>query len=247
LIKATRAEFENVLLLDAGNALWSSRPLAKRSEARITVEAMNLMGYDALALGDLDLKLGVDILQQRMAEASFPFISGNLVVASTGELLAQPYVLVEIGGHTVGLIGLTWESAALAPTERGEQQYELLKAEDVLPRYVADLAGQTDIIILLSNMGHEDDKRLSSLVPGIDLIVSSRSRLLLTEGWKNDQTGTIIVEAGSLGTRIGRRHLRFDSNGVVVQHLDELLPLTSEFGGDAEIFELLDRYENEGG
>jgi 2',3'-cyclic-nucleotide 2'-phosphodiesterase (5'-nucleotidase family) len=204
---------------------------------------MNLMGYDAMALGDLDLKLGVDVLQQRMVEASFPFLSCNLTVAGSGELLAQPYVLVEIGGHKVGIIGLTWESAPLTPTEGGEQ-YELLKADDVLPGYVADLVDQTDIIILLSNMGHEEDKRLSSLVPEIDLIVSSRSRLMVSEGWQNSQTGTIIVEAGSLGTRIGRRHLHFDSGGVVVQHSDELLRLTFDFGGDAEMRALLDSYEN---
>lgn len=68
---------------------------------------MNLMEYDAMALGETDLQLGEDVLRQRVQEVRFPVLSANVVVQSTGKLFVQPYVLLESGGRTLGIIGLT--------------------------------------------------------------------------------------------------------------------------------------------
>jgi len=230
-----------VLLLDAGNALWSKQDLAKQTEGKIIIEAMNLIGYNAMVLGNLDLQLGAEVLRQRIAEANFPILSANVTLASSGELLAQPYALLEVDGRQVGVIGLTWDSSEVEKTTGG--QYVLLKADDVLPKYVARLAKQTNIIIVLSNMGNEEDKRLSSVVPGIDLIVGGRSRLPMSVGWRNEQTGTIVVQAGSLGEWIGRRKLHFDSDGVVTEYSDELLYLTNDYADDPEMRAFLDNYQ----
>jgi len=199
---------------------------------------MNLMGYDATTIGDLDLQLGPEVLRERMAEASFPFLSANVALASDGELLAQPYVVREFEGRKVGIIGLTWDFGGQTPAGIGEQ-YVILGAEDVLTRYVSQLGERTDIIIVLSNMGHEEDQRLSSLVPGIDLIVGGRSRIPIPQGWRNDQSGTIIVEAGSQGIYLGRRYLHFDVAGRVEEYSDELVVLTPDYAGDPEMLELL--------
>jgi 2',3'-cyclic-nucleotide 2'-phosphodiesterase (5'-nucleotidase family) len=196
---------------------------------------MNLMGYDAMAIGDLDLQLGPDVLRQRITEAEFPVLSANVMVTAEQKLLTQPYALLETGGRKVGIIGLTWDSAATA-----QAHYVLLKADDVLPEYVAELAKQTDIIIVLSNMGHEEDMRLSSLVPGIDLIIGGRT--YMSESWRNEQTGTRVVQAGSQGQRVGRRHLRLDSAGLVTEYSDELLLLTEEYADDPQMSALLDSY-----
>ncbi len=231
-----------MLLLDAGNALWSNQPLAEQSQGKIIVDAMNLMGYDAMAIGDLDLQLGPEVLRQRIAEAKFPILSANVTLASDGKLLAQPYTLREVGGRKIGIIGLTWD--ATQPTSAATPQpFVLLKADDVLAKYVAELGKQTDIIIVLSNMGHDEDVRLSSLVPGIDLIVGSRSRLPLSEAFHNEQTGTYIVQAGSQGAWIGRRHLHLDSGGAVTGYSDELLYLTDAYADDPELRAFLDNYK----
>jgi len=201
------------------------------------IEAMNLMGYDAMVVGNLDLQWGPDVLRQRIAEAEFPILSANVMLASEEKLLTQPYVLLDVAGRKVGIIGLTWDLAAVS-----QDQYVLLKADDVLAQYVAELEKQTDIIIVLSNMGHDEDMRLCSLVPGIDLIVGGRTRIPLPEGWHNEQTGTIVVQAGSQGQWIGRRQLRLDSAGVVTEYSDELLLLGPDYADDPEMRAFLDNY-----
>ncbi|MBM4430725.1 MAG: bifunctional metallophosphatase/5'-nucleotidase [Chloroflexi bacterium] len=206
------------------------------TSGKVLIEGMNLIGYHAMVIGDLDLQLGPDILRQRIAEAGFPVLSANLLLTSEGKLLAQPYVVLEVGSRKVGIIGLTWDGASASGL------FTLLKADEVLPKYVAELSAQTNIIILLSNMGLEEDQRLSSLVPGIDLIVGGRYRLPMTEGWRNPETGTIVVQAGSQGEWIGRRQLSLDGGGVVLQSLDELVLLTDDFPDDPEMRTFLDNY-----
>lgn len=201
------------------------------------MEAMNLMGYDAMVIGDLDLQLGPDALRQRIADAEFPILSANLKTPADDKLLAQPYALLEVGGRRAGIIGLTWDSAPVSA-----DQYVLLNAEEVLARYVGELQEQTDIIIVLSNMGTEEDQRLSSQVSGIDLIVGGRSRQAMPQSWRNEQTGTILVQAGAQGQWVGRRQLHLDSEGTVTEYSDELLLLTDEYADDPEMRSLIDSY-----
>lgn len=241
MIKATRQQFANVLLLDAGDTLFGQQQPAQQTNAKILIDGMNLIGYDAMVIGDLDLQLGVDVLRQRIADAQFPILSANLIAVAENSLLAEPYTVVDVGGRKVGIIGLTWDGIS-ADDPSIKDKFLLLKADLVLPQYVAELSQQADIVILLSNMGFEEDQRLSTAVPGIDLIVGGRTRMVMESAWRNEKTGTLIVQAGAQGEWIGRRVLRIDSAGIVTQHQDELVYLTEDFVDDPEMRAFLDNY-----
>jgi len=66
LIKQTRAKSPHVLLVDAGDALVEPLIPSERDGKR-EIELLNLMQYDAIALGEGDLaRLGVDNIRARM-------------------------------------------------------------------------------------------------------------------------------------------------------------------------------------
>ena len=54
-ISLERQRAEHVLVLDAGNSLLNDRDPARKTKGQTSVEAMNRMGYNAVALGMLDL------------------------------------------------------------------------------------------------------------------------------------------------------------------------------------------------
>ena len=83
-IKQVRGSVQNVLLLDAGNALYAAQGVNKTTQGKYMVEAMNRLGYDAMLLGDQDFAWGVDVLKQRIAEARFPVLSANVFVGGGG-------------------------------------------------------------------------------------------------------------------------------------------------------------------
>ncbi len=242
MIKATRQQSANVLLLDAGDTLYGQQQPALQSKAKVLIDGMNLMGYNAMVIGDLDLQLGLEVLRQRIADAQFPILSANLMVAGENKLLAKPYTVLDVGDHKVGIIGLTWDGLS-ADDPSVKDKFLLLKADLVLPQYVTEVSQQADIVIVLSNMGFEEDQRLSYAVPGIDMFVGGRSRMPMTAAWKNETTGTLIVQAGAQGEWIGRRTLTIDSTGVVTAYQDELVYLTEDFLDDPEMRAFLDNYK----
>lgn len=237
-VKEVRKAAKNILLLDGGNTLFGDR-LAQQTQGRIIVEAMNLLGYDAMVLGDLDFGLGLDALRQRIEEAKFPILSANAVISGTNRLFATPYVVKELGEHKVAIIGLTNEEAA--PATGGAIVARNPREE--LQHLMDEISKQADVIIVLSHLGTEMDIQLATQVKGIDLIVGGKSRDVLDPPLWIEGNGTVIAQAGSQGQRIGVVTLKIDSQGKVVSYQGQVVLLTDEFADDPEMRAFLDQYK----
>jgi 5'-nucleotidase / UDP-sugar diphosphatase len=238
LIQQVREETEGpMLVLDAGNSLMGET-LAMQSEGRVLVEAMNQMGYDALAVGPLEMAKGVDVLLERAAEAEFPLLSANLVWSDTGEPVVEPYTLWERQGLRVAIIGVTY-GEVLRGMERLSPGIELLDPVERVAHYVAELRPQADIVIVLSHLGIHEDKVLAEAVDGIDLIVGGLSRQLLRA--PAIANGTAIIQVGYDGQWLGR----LDVSGHV-HALDtpryEILSMRPDVPEDPEIVRLIEAY-----
>jgi len=157
-----------VFVLDAGNALMGYW-LSQASEGALTREAMDQMGYDAMAVGRLDLTMGVAHLRAIADEASFAVLSANLVRRETGLPVFNPYIVIQRDGVRVAILGLT-EDVALDDAPDGES-YELLPYDVTLASYLEDMAAQSDLIVVLSHVGLLDDNLLAESFAGIDVII----------------------------------------------------------------------------
>ncbi|MFZ1629411.1 MAG: hypothetical protein WAV70_10810 [Anaerolineae bacterium] len=222
---------EFVLLLDAGDSLTGDQAPATTTPGRTSVEIMNLLGYDALALGPQDLALGLDVLRKRMSEARFAVLSANAADAATGAAIAQPYVIRTIAGHRIAIIGLS---------DAAETQ-DIIVSDPVAAAQaaVAAVADRADIIILLSHAGLAEDQTIAETVPGIDVIVSGGPGVR-PEPARHPTTGTLIVHAdeaqpGHAGRVLGRQTLTFDATGQLQQVQIEYIQLGPEIADDAKI------------
>jgi len=235
-----RAREDNVLLFDAGNTLWSDRSLARETKGKITVETMNLMGYDAAVLGERDLLLGAETLRERFNEADFPFLSAN-VVDEEGNLLAQPYTAIEVGGRRVGVLGLTGQALPAGVTLR------VLDPLETARRYLPELRKQTDFIIVLAHLNREYVRMLMEAQEGIDVIVWGGAKPPLPRPIWDENAGTLAVAAevptpGYAGRRIGFLKLKVDEHGQIISYDWDSVKLTPDFPDDQEMLELLRKY-----
>jgi 5'-nucleotidase/UDP-sugar diphosphatase len=217
-----------LLVLDAGDSLVGDQDPATKTQGQTSVAAMNLMGYDALALGPQDLALGLDVLRQRIVEAEFAVLSANAVVSATGELLASPYLLRVFDGHKVAIVGLSGRE--------GTPEIAVLDPLGTIQAVVAEVATQADVVILLSHAGASVDQRIAEAVPGVDLIVSG-GRFEFATPWRSEKTGTLVVHAdqaspGHAGRRLGIAELTFDVQGQLVEQSWQRLDLTPEIVDD---------------
>jgi 5'-nucleotidase/UDP-sugar diphosphatase len=237
-IKEERKISENVLLLDGGNTLLGDA-LAQQTQGKVIVETMNLLGYDAMALGDQDFRLGFDVLRQRMEEANFPVLSANAVISGTDRLFTLPYITKKIRDHEVAIIGLT-NAAAIQTSGGAIAIYDPLKA---LQYFMDEMSAKADVIIVLSHMGTEVDLQLASEVEEIDLIVGGQSRDVLNPPLWDEASSTVIAQAGYQGRWIGVVRLDIDSRGTVASYEGEVVLLGEDFADDPEVIALLDQYK----
>ena len=238
IINAVREDAEHVLLVDAGDALLNDRSPAKATLGKSSVEAMNLLGYDAIALGSLDLSLlTMGQLRERMSEANFPLLSANAFLTGTEELISSPYTVVEMGGTNVVILGLT------DPVDTAEVRVTdpIAAAETWVP----DLRKRADIIIVLSHAGLEANQRIADTVPGIDVVVGG-GQGINAEPSVGSRTGALVVTAenptpGNAAEIVGIGRFSFDKAGRLTRHeWSRTVLVEYDVGEDRDMLEWLE-------
>jgi 2',3'-cyclic-nucleotide 2'-phosphodiesterase (5'-nucleotidase family) len=216
------------LVLDAGDSLVGDQDPALKTRGKSSVEAMNRLGYDAMALGSGDLALGLAALRARMAEAKFAMLSANAVLTGAEELVTQPYAVRALAGHRIALVGLsggngTDEIAVLDP---------LAAAQKIVP----EARKEADIVILLSHAGRMIDHQIADQVPGIAAIVSGGDGARQT-AWESAVTGVPVFHAdqamtGHAGRMLGIGKLNFDAGGKLKSQKWQQYPLNPSIADD---------------
>ncbi len=199
------------------------------------------MGYDAMVVGKMDVAQGLDVLQARAQEAAFPILSANLVDKDTGELFFEPYVVLQKGDVSIGVIGISDEDV-LAMGEVAEKA-SLLDPITTAREYVQNLREECDLIVALSRLGIEGDQELARAVPQINIIVGGKTRRFMREPVQEGDT--LIVQQGYNGERIGRLSATF-AGGTVVEATEEIITLSVDnYSADPDMEQLLQKYRKQ--
>jgi 2',3'-cyclic-nucleotide 2'-phosphodiesterase (5'-nucleotidase family) len=226
-------------VLDTGDALVGGGWLGDLTNGEVVVAGMNSMGYDAMALGPKELSLGPDLLQQRLAEAAFPMLSANVVTSGTGEMVAAPYALVEVGDRELAIIGLTRMS------EESPAAFQVLDPAAAATEYVQEVRNRVDTVILLTNLNYRAGLALAEGVPGIDLLVAALPGQLPQAAVRIPATGTLVVAAEQpsprhTGRRVGRLSVTIDADGGLVHRAWESVWMDGTIPDDLGMTAFLD-------
>lgn len=174
----------------ASRSLW-------KDTATFLVQAYNKMGYDVVNVGEYDLTMGHEFLRDLQDQARFTFVSGNLFEKITNRRIFEPYTIKVINNLRVGIFGLLDPKAA----ER-DRLITVHPPLDTAAQIVKDLQGQTDLIICLSNLGVEENKKLCQAVSGINAVITSGGfRQLLKEPLV--ESDSMILQAFRRGEYLG--------------------------------------------
>ena len=221
LVNVVRAEVEgdggSVLLLSAGD-INTGIPESDLLDAEPDIKLMNLIGYEAMTLGNHEFDKSRDVLLQQMEWAEFPFLSANIVKKDSGETLVEPYIIKEYDGLKVAIFGLTTEET---PILTFPEYTEDLKFKDVIEtakELVPKLKEEADIVVALTHLGFYEetgggyhsagDIKLAKEVDGIDVIIGGHSHTSIKEAEVVDET--LIVQAGGYSENVGRLDLVID-------------------------------------
>jgi hypothetical protein len=176
LISQVKKEGRKILLLDTGNLFFRKPPQTetKLSDALLRidliVQSYNDMGYDVVNVGEKDLTMGLKFLSEVSQKSKFHFISANLVDKKTGKGIFKPYVIKEIVGLKMGIIGLLDEQFTTTLQEK-DPGLTILEPISTSKALTKSLRENCDLIVVLSQLGESKDKKLAKENREIDLIL----------------------------------------------------------------------------
>jgi 2',3'-cyclic-nucleotide 2'-phosphodiesterase (5'-nucleotidase family) len=139
-----------------------------------------------------------------------------------------------VAGRPVGIIGLTNAQQASIG------DFSITDPVEAARKAMAEVRQQTNVVIVLSHLGLQQDEMLGVAVPGIALIVGGHSRTLLMVPRKQEGSPTLIVQAGYQGEFIGRVQLHIASDGKMADSTGTVIPLTTDFADDPAMRAWLD-------
>jgi hypothetical protein len=139
-----------VLLLDAGNALYGPDSIA--GNGAVIVAAYNGLAYDAVHLTPRDFRLGKPALADAVKAATFDVVSANLLDADSGRPVARPFVVKDVGGRRVAVIGLSEPPAGMDYLPHLKRQLagvKIVPPAEALAQWLPKAKAEADNVVLL--------------------------------------------------------------------------------------------------
>lgn len=216
-VKKMRSLGENVLLLDAGDALHG-KPIATLFEGASIAQIMGTMGYDAMSAGNHDFNYGYAHLKALDKAASFDILGANVVYELGGHKVLKDYIVREFDGYRVGIFGLSTPETKEKTHANNTKGIVFEDPIETASYYVKRLKNneKCDYIICLGHIGlDESSKVLSSdiceAVEGIDLFVDGHSHTTLESGKKVGES--LIVSTGEYADNVGYVTISINPDG----------------------------------
>ncbi|MEJ2678553.1 MAG: 5'-nucleotidase C-terminal domain-containing protein [Gemmatimonadota bacterium] len=209
--RAERQGFNGPTLLVDGGDIMQGTPISGLTRGRSTIAVFNAMGYAAAALGNHEFDWTVPVLRQRLADASFPWLSANLVVAGTDTAPSwdRDTATVDVDGVRVGIVGVTTETTPEETSPSNVRGLAFRSLPATIDRWVPILRARgADFVVVLAHEGASCDAtglhctgRLVDAARAVhnrpDLIVGAHTHRTM----RTRVNGIPLVEAASSGQR----------------------------------------------
>ncbi|EBE6175776.1 bifunctional UDP-sugar hydrolase/5'-nucleotidase [Salmonella enterica] len=250
--KEVAQEGGSVLLLSGGD-INTGVPESDLQDAEPDFRGMNLIGYDAMAVGNHEFDNPLTVLRQQEKWARFPFLSANIYQKSTGERLFKPWAIFTRQDIKIAVIGLTTDDTAKIGNPEYFTDIEFRKPAEEAKVVIQELNmnEKPDVIIATTHMGHYDNGDHGSNAPGdvemarslpagsLAMIVGGHSQdpvCMASENKKqvnyvpgtpcapDKQNGIWIVLAHEWGKYVGRADFEF-RNGEMKMVNYQLIPV----------------------
>lgn len=230
------------LLLDGGDT-WQGSGTALWTRGKDMVEACNLLGVDVMT-GHWEFTYRDSEVLDNIAAFKGDFVAQNVKVKEdalfdgspaydedTGHAL-KPYVIKNLGGHRVAVIGQAFPYTPVANPSRFIPDWTFGINDSDLQELVDDIRSteKPSAVIVLSHNGMDVDLKMASRVTGVDAILGGHTHdgIPAPVEVKNSKGITLVTNAGSNGKFVGVLDLKFGAQGVSGYQY-KLLPVFANF------------------
>lgn len=219
MIKEERAKNPDLLLIDSGDFSQGS-PFYTMFKGDVEIGLMNLMGYDAVTIGNHEFDFGLENMARIFKMAKFPIVCANYDFTGTCvEGLVKPYVIIKRNGLKIGLFGLSPQLEGLVDLSKCKG-VTYLDPVEVGNRVAAELKHdkKCDVVICVSHLGwlrpdEMGDQKLLASSKDIDLVLGGHSHSYFKAlRYVNNANGKAVPvdQNGKNAMYVGKLTLSFD-------------------------------------
>jgi|GEM_PF-2537871 len=247
---------QNTIVLAAGD-MYMGTALSNVFRGEPVSHMLRLMNITASLVGNHEFTWGASQIPVWAELEGAPFLTANIQELATGQPVswAQPYLMVEVDGVNVGIIGLTTVDTVNTTARVNIEHLYFRDVVETAEEYVNLLRGQgADIIVLLSHTGAFQDRETGVItleegterlpyVDGVDLLITSHTHTFV-DGQIN---GVPIIQAMHNGRALGLVNFVFDRDaGELLEtnvYIDRLLDRRHDISENAEMLAILEQFD----
>lgn len=235
---------DDFLLLELGDAGTGTGDFAAL-KARVYEAAFPLMSYDAVGLGEWEVKYVKEMNLKQPYGDRIPTINANVVHKSTGKLLSpRPYVVKQTkAGLKVGLISVLSENLIDANT-REKLDLAILPPEEAVAKYAEELGKKSDLVILLCHTTADEARKLAEKISGVDIVLSGHiSAETSLEPAKIGEA--VFMQSRSAGKYVCKLVLDIDADKKVAGFTGDYPEMNRDFKDDPKAKEIVAQHDLE--
>ncbi|MGB3368432.1 MAG: 5'-nucleotidase C-terminal domain-containing protein, partial [Acidaminobacteraceae bacterium] len=242
IIKEERSKNPNTILMDTGDTLQdNSADLFNDLPIHPMVQAMNSMNYDVWTIGNHEFNFELDFLKKNIEAFEGDVLASNIYKKGTDERWIAPYVIKEIDGVRVAIVGMlppyipTWEASS--PSHFAGLEFTGVLEET--GKVLKELEGKYDVLIGAYHVGPEGEhgyegvEEVANAYPQFDVIFSGHAHARYTE----EINGVQIIEPGSYGWALAKADIKFNMADKKVVSVETINLETYNVDADESILE----------
>lgn len=220
------------LLLFGGDA-FSGTLISSEFKGEAEFRFFNMIGVDAMVIGNHEFDYTLPVLQERIKGAEFPVLSANVFFKHTKSLIAVPLIMIDEGDEiSIGLVGITskWTPKLTNPINVSDLSFRDYR-KSIKP-YLADLKS-ADMQIALTHMGVDADVKFAKKMRNFDVVVGGHDHVK-----PNEYCRTVrkipVCQTPANGQYVGRLDFEIDGKKVTLIN-SELVALNDKVGKDKQV------------
>jgi len=208
LVDKVRSTRPGALLMDGGDT-WQGSATALWTQAQDMVDACIALGVDVMT-PHWEMTLGADrvqeIINNDFKRAGIDFVAQNVVTRDFGDQVFKPYVIRDINGVQVAIIGQAFPYTPIANPGWMVPDWSFGIRDDSMQTFVDEARAKgAQVVVVLSHNGMDVDLKMASRVTGIDAIFGGHTHDGVPQPIqvKNNKGVTLVTNAGSNGKFLG--------------------------------------------
>src|SRR6184192_3519789 len=228
-IRRWRRQNRNSILIDVGD-VYQGTEVSLRNKGELMIDLFNHIDYDAWVVGNHEFDWGIEAFHQALQRSTMPVLAANTILEgkSAGEFsdtkhpLAkiQPFVLKEIAGIKLAIIGVTTPGMSFWLPREFTRGIDFQQPVEPVRRAIVRAKSEgADAIVLTGHMGLKprtggDDfantvMALTSEFPDVAAFIAGHTHQAIPSRLTNR---VLFTQADHFGIHVGRVDLLFDRN-----------------------------------